>query len=77
MIQASITNDYPVMKAYIHHDTPRIKGVINTATPIIKGVIQPKAPTMIGRIKRAIDHEPDPYYEVANESGGFTIIIGD
>lgn len=76
MIQANITNDYPVMKAYIYPDAPQIKGFIHNTMPIIKGVVQTDAPFIIGKIKKAVDHDPEPYYEVANEYGT-TIIIGD
>lgn len=76
MIEASITSDYPVMKAYIHNTPPIIKGAIHNNAPVIKGVVQTDAPFIVGQIKKAIDHEPEPYYEVANEFGT-TIIIGD
>ena len=76
MIQANITNDYPVMKAYIHHDTPKIKGIINNTAPVIKGNIHTTFPFIVGQIKKAVDHEAEPYYEVSNEYGT-TIIIGD
>lgn len=76
MIQANITSDYPVMKAYIHHNTPQIKGIIHSNTHIIKGVIRTEPPLITAQIKKAINHEPEPYYEVANEYGT-TIIIGE
>ena len=65
MIKARILDDAPVMKVYIYKTTPEIKGVIQTTTPFI-----------VGKIKKTIEHEPEPYYEVANEYGT-TIIIGD
>ena len=76
MIQARITDDSPVIKAYICRNAPEIKGLINTSMPVIKGVVQTDTPFIIGRILKAIDHEAEPYYEVSNEYGT-TIIIGD
>lgn len=76
MIQARITDDSPVIKAYICRDVPEIKGLINTSMPVIKGKIETDSPFIIGRIIKAIDHEAEPYYEVANQYGT-TIIIGD
>ena len=76
MIKAKITDDAPVIKCYIRRDTPTIKGVIQSTMPVIKGVIHSDAPFITAHIKKAIDHAPEPYYEVANEYGT-TIIIGD
>lgn len=76
MIQARMTDDAPVIKCYIRHDMPVLKGHIFNDRPVIKGAIQTEAPLITARIKKAIDHEPEPYYEVANQYGT-TIIIGD
>lgn len=76
MIEANITSDYPVMKAYINNTTPKLKGFIHSDLPTIKGAIHIDTPRIVGQIKKAVDHEPEPYYEVANEFGT-TIIIGD
>ena len=65
MIQARVVEDAPTIKGYIYQNTPTIKGAIHADAPFI-----------VGRIKKAIDHAPEPYYEVANEYGT-TIIIGD
>lgn len=65
MIEARITDDAPSIKCYIYN-----------TRPTIKGVIQSDAPLIMAHIKKAIDHAPEPYYEVANEYGT-TIIIGD
>lgn len=76
MIEARITDGSPVLTAYIYSNTPIIQGVIQNS-PSIKGVIEADAPFVIGQILKSVSHEADPYYEVSNESGGFTIIIGD
>ena len=76
MIQAKIVDDSPTMKAYIYRTAPSFKGAIVNSKTIIKGVIQADAPFIVGKIKKAIGHEPEPYYEVSNEYGT-TIIIGD
>lgn len=76
MIQARITDDAPVIKAYIYHDSPTIKGFIYNTMPVIKGAIHSDTPFITAHIMKSIDHEPEPYYEVANEYGT-TIIIGD
>ena len=76
MIKAKITDDAPVVKCYIYHDSPIIKGVIQNNMPVIKGVIHSDAPFITAHITKAIDHSPEPYYEVSNEYGT-TIIIGD
>lgn len=76
MIQARITEDAPSIKCYIYSNAPEIKGVIQNTMPVIKGVIHTGAPLITARIERAVDHEPEPYYEVANEYGT-TIIIGE
>jgi hypothetical protein len=76
MIQARITNDAPVIRCYIRHDAPTIKGYIYNSRPSIKGVIHADAPFITAHITKAIDHSPEPYYEVSNEYGT-TIIIGD
>ena len=76
MIQGRIIEDSPVIKVYIYRDIPSIKGVITTSMPVIKGVIQTVSPYISAKIQKAIDHEPEPYYEVSNEYGT-TIIIGD
>lgn len=76
MIRAEINNaDVPIIKCYICETQPTIKAVIHNM-PSIKGVVKTETPFIIGRIKKAIDHEPEPYYEVANQYGT-TIIIGD
>ena len=76
MIQARITEDAPSIKCYIYNNAPEIKGVIQTTMPVVKGVIHADASLIIAQIRKAIDHKPEPYYEVANEYGT-TIIIGD
>lgn len=76
MIRARIMEEAPSIKCYIYHDTPTIKGVIHNEMSIVKGVIKKDPPFIIGRIIKAIDHEQEPYYEVANQYGT-TIIIGD
>lgn len=76
MIQARLSEDAPVIKCYIYHDMPSIKGHIYNSKQFIKGVIQTDAPLITAHIRKAIDHEPEPYYEVANQYGT-TIIIGD
>ena len=76
MIRANLTDDAPIIKCYIHTEVPQIKGVIHNNMPVIKGVIHTEAPLITAHIKRAVDHEPEPYYEVANEYGT-TIIIGE
>lgn len=76
MIRAKLTDDAPVIKCYIYNKVPQIKGVIHNNMPVIKGVIHTDAPLITAHIKRAVDHEPEPYYEVANEYGT-TIIIGE
>ena len=76
MIQARIVDDAPTIRAYIYRDTPVLKCSIDTTMPVIKGVIQTNASFITGKIVKAIDHEPEPYYEVSNEYGT-TIIIGD
>ena len=76
MIQARIIDDAPSIKCYIYNTRPTIKGYIYNSRPVIKGVIQSNAPLIMAHIMKAIDHAPEPYYEVANEYGT-TIIIGD
>lgn len=76
MVQPKIYTDNPTIKGVINTGMPKIKGVINTGMPKIKGVIQKYSPFIIGRILKQIDHQPEPYYEVANKYG-ITIIIGE
>lgn len=76
MIQGRIIDDTPVIKAYIYRNAPTFKGLIVNSMPEMKGVINTVTPYIIGKIKKAVDHEPEPYYEVSNEYGT-TIIIGE
>lgn len=76
MIKARIKDNSPTIKGYIYRRKPEVHAIVNNTGSIIKGVIHRDTPFMIGRIKKAIDHEAEPYYEVANEYGT-TIIIGD
>lgn len=75
MVEAKIQTEMPVLKAKIY-TAPSIKGRLYLSSPVIKGVVKTTAPFIIAQIKKAIDHEPEPYYEVANKYGT-TIIIGD
>lgn len=76
MIEARITEEAPAIKGYIYNNAPTIKGVIQSSMAVIKGIIEVDTPIITAHIKKAIDHEPEPYYEVSNQYGT-TIIIGD
>ena len=76
MISAKVTGQEPSIKCYINKVLPEIKVVVNNGNRVIRGVIADPHPSLIGYVKRVIDHAPEPYYEVANEYGT-TIVIGD
>lgn len=76
MIQSKIMADEPTIKGVIQTSMPRIIGRIENNKAVVTGVIHSEAPVIFGKIIKNVDHDPEPYYEVANEHG-ITIVIGD
>lgn len=66
-----------MIRAEVLEEHPKITCKIVRTTPTITGKIMKTPAQIVGRIERNVEHEPEPYYEVANEFGGFTIIIGE
>jgi len=66
-----------MIRAEVLEEHPKITCKIVRTMPTITGKIMKTPAQIVGRIERNVEHEPEPYYEVANEFGGFTIIIGD
>lgn len=66
-----------MIRAEIIDDAPKINCKIIRTAPSIVGKILKTPAQIVGKIERRVDEIPEPYYEVANEFGGITIIIGD
>ena len=77
MIRAEVLEEHPKITCKIVRTTTTITGKIVKTMPTITGKIMKTPAQIVGRIKRKVEHEPEPYYEVANEFGGLTIIIGE
>ncbi len=65
----------PQIKGIIHPMEGRIVGKIEHTSSQIKGIIFPVASYIKGTVTK--DTETEPYYEVSNVAGGFTIFIGE
>lgn len=66
-----------MITAKVEVDTPRIVGKIIRHSNQIVGRIVPQGQIIKARITNDVDEIPEPYYEVGNEAGGYTIIIGE
>lgn len=64
MIRATIQQDNPILKAVINQNENSIKASITPQDQILRAYIFQKT-------------ETESYYEIGNEAGGNTIIIGD
>ena len=59
----------------ILEDTPSLKAIIQPKGQVIFAKINPLNSVLKATIESKVEMES--YYEVGNESGGYTIIIGD
>lgn len=67
--------DFPSLKATIQPKNQVIFAKVGQSDNSLKATITAMDQTLTAKIEQKVEMEP--YYEVGNESGGFTIIIGD